>query len=417
MRRLLEMLRIGARGKSGSPGSSEPFQAASGGDSGDDTAQAFNLKVEHETFDALWVNLSGQIFMDNADIVREQLIEVIKAQPLKNLVLDMSSITYFDSSGAAILTDVQRMCGEMNNTLRLANVPERMQSLVKLVDREHLKDSEILMPRQEPSLLVQIGDGTRKVIANAKDIIAFIGAVAQATAHDLVRPRRMKWDRLWKLIERSGSDAVPIVTALSFLMGGILAFQAALQLRKFGANIFVADLVSVSICVEMGPLLVALIVTGRSGAAFAAQIGTMQVNEEVDALRVMGIDPIRYLVAPRIVAVAFALPCLTLFADLIGVLGGCLVASFSLDLTPTTFFNQVRKVLEVSDVLKGVLKSAAYGVEIALIGCLRGFQVRGGAASVGHATTSTVVTCIFVLTVTNAVFSLLYHYLPRVWSP
>ncbi len=417
MRRLLERLRISARGKPGSPDPAQAARPVHRGDSADDSTPAFNLTIEHGTFDALWVKLSGQIFMDNADIVRDQLIEVIRAQPLKNLVLDMGSITYFDSSGAAILTDIQRMCIEMNNTLRLANVPERIQSLLELVDLEHLKDSEILMPRQDPSLLEQIGEGIRKVIANAKDIIAFIGAVAQATAHDLLRPRGMKWDRLWKLIERSGSDAVPIVTVLSFLMGGILAFQSALQLRKFGANIFVADLVSVSICMEMGPLLVALIVAGRSGAAFAAQIGTMQVNEEVDALRVMGIDPIRYLVAPRIVAVALVLPCLTLFADLIGVLGGSVVASFSLDLTPTTFFNQVRKVLEVSDVLKGVIKSGVYGVEIALIGCLRGFQVRGGAESVGHATTSTVVTCIFVLTATNAVFSLLFHYVPRVWSP
>ncbi len=417
MKGLLEKLKIRVRGKSTGSGLAGPVPAQEDRRSSDGTGPAFELTIEHGTFDALWVKVSGEIFMENADLVREQLVEVIKSQPLKNLVLDMGSVTYFDSSGAAILTDIHRICGEMNNTVRLANVPERIQSLLSLVDMEHLKDSAILLPREEPSLLAQIGDGTQKVVANAKDIIAFIGAVAQATAQDVIRPRQLKWDRLWKLIERSGSDAVPIVTVLSFLMGGILAFQSALQLRKFGANIFVADLVSVSICVEMGPLLVALIVTGRSGAAFAAHIGSMQVNEEVDALRVMGIDPIRYLVAPRIVAVAFALPCLTLFADLVGVLGGALVASLSLDLTPTTFFNQVRKVLEVSDVMKGVIKSAVYGVEIALIGCLRGFQVRGGAESVGSATTSAVVTCIFVLTATNALFSLLFHYVPMVFTP
>jgi phospholipid/cholesterol/gamma-HCH transport system permease protein len=220
---------------------------------------------------------------------------------------------------------------------------------------------------------------------------------------------------VWKLVERSGSDAVPIVTILNFLQGAILAFQAAIQLRKFGANIFVADLVSVSICLEMGPLLTALIVSGRSGAAYAAHIGTMQVNEEIDALRVMAIDPIRYLVLPRIIAVAFVLPCLTLFADLVGVLGGCLVAVVSLDLTPLSFFNQVHKVLEVSDVAKGLVKSFVFGIEIAMIGCLRGFQVRGGAENVGRATTSAVVMCIFVLTVTDAFFAVLFHYLPKVW--
>jgi phospholipid/cholesterol/gamma-HCH transport system permease protein len=162
----------------------------------------------------------------------------------------------------------------------------------------------------------------------------------------------------------------------------------------------------------MGPLLTALIVSGRSGAAYAAHIGTMQVTEEVDALRVMAIDPIRYLVSPRILAVAFVLPCLTLFADLLGIVGGCIVAAFSLDVTPVAYFNQVHKVLEMSDVVKGLVKSFVFGIEIATIGCLKGFQVRGGAESVGNATTSAVVTSIFILTVTDAVFAVLYYYLP-----
>ena len=247
---------------------------------------------------------------------------------------------------------------------------------------------------------------------NVRDIITFIGASVTALLYDLSHPRNLMWDRIWRLIERSGSDAVPIVTILSFLMGAILAFQGALQLRKFGANIFVADLVSLSICLEMGPLLTALIVSGRSGAAYAAHIGTMQVTEEVDALRVMAIDPIRYLVSPRILAVAFVLPCLTLFADLLGIVGGCIVAAFSLDVTPVAYFNQVHKVLELSDVVKGLIKSFVFGIEIATIGCLKGFQVRGGAESVGNATTSAVVTSIFILTVTDAVFAVLYYYLP-----
>jgi phospholipid/cholesterol/gamma-HCH transport system permease protein len=166
----------------------------------------------------------------------------------------------------------------------------------------------------------------------------------------------------------------------------------------------------------MGPLMTAMIVSGRSGAAFAAQIGTMQVTEEIDALRVMAIDPIRYLVSPRILAVALVLPCLALFADMVGVLGGCLVASFSLDITPTAYFSQVKKVLEVSDVAKGLIKSFFFGIEIALIGCLRGFQVRGAAESVGQATTSAVVTSIFVLTITDAVFAALFHYGPSLWG-
>ena len=204
---------------------------------------------------------------------------------------------------------------------------------------------------------------------------------------------------------------MPIVTLLSFLMGAILAFQSANQLRKFGATLFVADLVSISICLEMGPLLTALIVAGRSGAAFAAHIGTMQVTEEVDALRVMAIDPIRYLVSPRIIALALVAPCLTIFADIVGVLGGFMVGVFSLDLTPTQYLSEVKKVLELDDVLKGLTKSLVFGIEVAMVGCLKGFQVKGGAESVGAATTSAVVTSIFVIVVTDAVFALLFHYL------
>ena len=263
--------------------------------------------------------------------------------------------------------------------------------------------------------MVQIGEGTQNLWQTGRDIFIFIGATVVALSQDLSNPKKLKWDSLWKLVERNGTDAVPIVTVLSFLMGGILAFQAALQFRKFGANIFVADLVSVAMCLEMGPLMVAIIASGRSGAAFAAHIGTMQVTEEVDALRVMAIDPMRYLVSPRIIAVALVLPCLTLLADVVGILGGCVVATFTLDLTSSAFFNQMSKVLEISDVAKGLTKSLVFGIEIAMIGCLRGFQVRGGAENVGKATTSAVVTCIFILTVTDGIFSAFFYYLPSVW--
>jgi phospholipid/cholesterol/gamma-HCH transport system permease protein len=372
----------------------------------------FFIKVADRAFDELNVSLAGRISVENAELVRKRLVETVKGQPLKNVVIDLGAVEYFDSSAVAILIEVHRLCSELQNSLRLINVPPRIQSFLDLVEFEHFKVAGILRPEPGPGLLVQIGDGALTVRRNVRDIIAFIGESVTALARDLSHPRNLKWDRIWQLIDRSGSDAVPIVTILSFLMGAILAFQGAIQLRKFGANIFVADLVSVSICLEMGPLLTSLIVAGRSGAAYAAQIGTMQVTEEVDALRVMAIDPIRYLVCPRILAVALILPCLTLFADLLGVLGGCVVAAFSLDITPVGYFNQVQKVLEVSDVAKGLVKSFVFGIEIATIGCLRGFQVRGGAESVGNATTSAVVTSIFILTVTDAVFAVLFYYLP-----
>jgi len=377
-----------------------------------DPDKAYALRAEDRHFDEVRLYVSGTVSVDNAEHLRRDLVRAIKAQPMKNVLIDLSQVDYFDSSGAAILLDMLRTTDELHTALRLVNVPERIQSIRDLADLDRHIDPEILKPRSEPNLLVQIGEGVLQFHRNAVDILTFIGAAIEALVRDIANPKKLKWDRLWRLLDKAGSDAVPIVVMLSFLMGCILAFQAALQLRKFGANIFVADLVSVSICLEMGPLLTALIVAGRSGAAYAAQIGTMQVTEEIDALRVMGIDPIRYLVSPRILSVAFILPCLTLMADLAGVVGGCLVAAFSLDITPTGYFNQVHKVLEFSDVMKGFTKSFVFGIEIAMIGCLRGFQVKGGAESVGTATTSAVVTCIFILTVTDAVFAVLFYYGP-----
>ncbi|MBI5248591.1 MAG: MlaE family lipid ABC transporter permease subunit [Desulfomonile tiedjei] len=376
--------------------------------------EAFSIIVEEKAFDQVYVILAGRVSMDNAERVRSELIDVVKSESLRDVVVDLKNLSYLDSSGVAILLELSRMSRELGNTLRLTNIPLRIQSFLELMEFQHPAGAGILSPRPEPSIIEQIGSGALRVKQNARDIVTFIGATATALFQYLSRPSKLKWDDLWKLIEKSGADAIPIVTILSFLMGGVLAFQAAIQLRKFGANIFVADLVSLSICLEMGPLMTAVIVSGRSGAAYAAHIGTMQVNEEIDALRIMAIDPVRYLVVPRILAVAFALPCLTLFADLVGILGGCVVSVSSLDLTPTAYFEQVRKVLEVSDVVKGLVKSFAFGIEIAMVGCLRGFQVRGGAESVGVATTSAVVTCIFLLTVTDAVFSMLYYYLPSI---
>lgn len=374
------------------------------------------MEVSETTFDELNITVSGSITMDNAAMVAARFDQILHDNPLKNVVMDLKDLERADSSAAAVIIQVHQRCRSNNNILRIRNIPDSVNRYLSLVDLDRLRSADILRRPTEPGLINQIGAGAIQFSNSVVEVITFIGAVVIATARDIRRPTRIKWDGLSKLVERAGADAVPIVTLLSFLMGCILAFQSAIQLRKFGANIFVADLVSLSICLEMGPLLTALIIAGRSGAGYAAHIGAMQVREELDALRTMGIDPVRYLVIPRIMAVALVAPFLTIMADLFGIIGGCLVAFFSLDVTPTGFFNQTHKVLELSDVLKGLIKSFVYGIQIASIGCLRGFQVRGGAEGVGTATTSAVVTCIFVLTLTNAVFALLFYYSPRVWA-
>jgi phospholipid/cholesterol/gamma-HCH transport system permease protein len=212
-------------------------------------------------------------------------------------------------------------------------------------------------------------------------------------------------------MERVGVDGLPIVGLIALLMGLIIAFMSSLQLASFGANIYVASLVALAMVRELGPIMTAVLVAGRSGSAFAAEIGTMKVNEEVEALVVMGYDPVMFLALPKVLAAAVVVPLLTLYADLLAILGGMLVGVLGLDLTVYSYVQQTARSLEVFDVISGLLKSLVFAVLIAVVGCQRGFGVRGGAQAVGRATTSAVVTALFLIIVTDSVFAILLHYL------
>jgi phospholipid/cholesterol/gamma-HCH transport system permease protein len=243
------------------------------------------------------------------------------------------------------------------------------------------------------------------------ETIAFVGRITLSIFWSLRHPRRVRWGEIAFLVQRSGAEALPIVTLLSLLVGLVTAFSAAVQLRQFGADIFIADLVGIGMTRELGPLMAAILLTGRSGSAFAAEIGTMRISDEIDALTVMGIRPLDYLVMPRIFAVMLALPLLSLYADLAGIAGGMAIAGLSLDLTPAAFFGQLRKVVEPWDVMSGVLKSVIFGLLVAGVGCHRGLRTEGGALGVGRSTTASVVSGIFLIVAADSVFVILFHYL------
>jgi phospholipid/cholesterol/gamma-HCH transport system permease protein len=222
-------------------------------------------------------------------------------------------------------------------------------------------------------------------------------------------PRTANWRDLTPTMERTGADAVPIVILINFLIGFVMAFQGAVQLKQFGANIFVADLVGLSVTRELGPLMTAIIVCGRSGAAFAAELGSMKVSEEIDALRTMGFGVMRYLVLPRALALILVMPLLTLLADLVGLLGGLVVGLTTLDLSVAGYITETRKALTLWDVYSGLIKSAVFALAIALIACQQGLATTGGAEGVGRRTTSSVVTILFSLILLDAGFTILFH--------
>lgn len=262
--------------------------------------------------------------------------------------------------------------------------------------------------RHAKNAVEQVGQATVDLFQEGVSVLDFLGQLVSSAWHSLRHPRSINFRDIALTMERAGADAAPIVVLINFLIGFVIAYQSALQLKQFGASIFVADLVGVSMTRELGPLMTAIIVCGRTGAAFAAELGTMKVSEEVDALRTLGFVPLRYLVMPRVLGLMFVAPLLTLVADAVGIVGGLVVGAMTLDITPTAYFIQTVNAVKPWDVFSGALKSVVFAGAIALIACQQGLATSGGAEGVGRRTTSAVVSILFTLILLDALFTVLF---------
>jgi phospholipid/cholesterol/gamma-HCH transport system permease protein len=369
--------------------------------------QAYELSVQRSDH-AVSAAVRGRIDIQNA----QRLLSDITAQlsSARQVQLDLSAVDYFDSGGGAVLIALRQRLARQGVDLHISGSTPAIDGFLSLVDQEALLHPPPPPIPRSVSLPARIGGETIKLLSDFRELIVFTGELILGLRDAARRPQHMRWRETWLYMERTGVDAVPIVALISFLMGLITAFQAAVQLTQFGADIYIANLVGLSIVRELGPLMTAIIAAGRSGAAFAAEIGTMKVSEEIDALTTMGLDRTRFLVTPKVVALLLMLPCLTLFADLVGILGGLTVATFGLDLPVQVYVRQSRIALSTWDVFSGIIKSIAFAILIAGVGCLRGFQARGGAESVGRVTTSAIVAGIFLIIVTDAIFTVVFHY-------
>jgi phospholipid/cholesterol/gamma-HCH transport system permease protein len=257
----------------------------------------------------------------------------------------------------------------------------------------------------------RLGQATLRGLGQAGELLAFVGQVAQAAAGVLAHPRRLRGRSVLHHVQIGGFDALPIVGLMSFLVGVVVAYQGADQLRHYGANIFVVELVGYAMLREFAPLMTAIIIAGRSGSSYAAQIGTMVVTEEVDAMRTLGIAPLEQLVLPRLLALAIALPLLTVWADITGVFGGMVMARTQLDIGFPEFIDRFGRELRGASLGVGLGKSLVFAGVIAVVGCFQGFRTRGSADSVGRQTTMAVVQAIFIVIVVDAVFSVLFNWL------
>ena len=366
------------------------------------------LRVEGPHNDALKLIFTGRLDSATTGAVWRPASAAVAKAKTKEAVVDASAIEYCDGAGIALLIhlgDLQRQTG---GSFEIAGLRPEFASLL---DDWTPEAAEAVKehPRRK-NLAVELGQATVSVWRDLKVLVSFVGEMSVALAYVVRHPRGVRWRDALAIAEAAGVNALPIVALIAFLMGLIMAFQAAPPLRQFGAELFIANLVGLSILRELGPLMTAIILAGRSGSAFAAELGTMKVREEIDALRTMGLDPIRFLIVPRVVAAVCMTPLLTIFADLIGLLGGAVVMR-SLGFPLVTYFHQVQYAVSYGSLVGGLVKAFAFGILVAGIGCLRGLQTGIGASAVGESTTSAVVSGIILIAITDGIFSIIYYYL------
>ena len=355
------------------------------------------------------LRFSGRLDAYSIAAVWHDALAALAAAPERAIVIDASRVDYCDGAGIAMLIDLLRQPRAANAPTSISGLRPEFEALLDQFDPAAMQvPVEAHVTRI--NVIAEIGRAAAITGRDIKAQIAFIGETAIALWYAAKHPARIRWKDVWYTCEQVGVNALPIVALISFLLGIILAFQAAVPMRQFGAELFVADLVGLSILRELGPLMTAILLAGRSGAAFAAEIGTMKVNEELNALTTMGLDPVRFLVVTRIIAALLMMPLLTLFADLIGILGGALTM-ITFNIPIVSFLHEVDSLVDVKDLLAGLAKAPVFAILIAGVGCLRGLQTQTGASAVGISATRAVVSSIVLLVVVDGIYAFVYYLL------
>ena len=371
-------------------------------------ANITDLLTRDETADGPVLAARGDWIIANAAMLDEALDPIARLAP-KSLTLDLSDLETLDTAGAWLLHRTVTALRESGTDVDITGEQPVHRGLIDEVARSY-KPCEIAPhPRNHILEIVEnVGETTVAIWRGMVSGLSFLGNLTAVAGQVGTVPRRFRLTSMVFHVEEVGLNALPIVGLVSFLIGVVLAYQGAVQLRQLGAEIFVVDLIAVAVLRELGVLLTAIMIAGRSGSAFTAQLGTMKVNEEVDALRSLGLDPLEVLVLPRCIALVISLPLLTFFADLMGLLGGGLMAWIELDIGPAVFLERLRDAVSPSSFWVGIVKAPVFAVIIAVIGCYEGLQVRGSAEAVGRHTTRAVVESVFVVIVADALFSVFF---------
>jgi phospholipid/cholesterol/gamma-HCH transport system permease protein len=340
----------------------------------------------------------------------EPQLDALSAPSRSEMVVDGARIEALDTAGAWVLQKLLRRLRDEGIAVQVRDLRPGFAKLLEAMERQAAGQADTLSPAASApsSRLEDLGRSAEAAFEQTVALLSFVGETAAAFARCVAHPARLRWRPILYNIRSAGFDALPIVGLLSFMLGIVVAYQGADQLRQYGANIFVADLVGLSMLREFAPLITAIIIAGRSGSAYAAQIGTMSVTEEIDAMRTLGIAPLDLLVLPKVLALLIALPLLTVFADVLGVFGGMIMARAQLGVGFGEFLDRFVKAVSVTAYLIGICKAPVFAAIIAMVGCFQGFRTKGGADNVGRQTTRAVVQSIFLVIVADGLFSVAF---------
>ena len=336
----------------------------------------------------------------------------LSAAGAKKVMFILSGLTSLDTVGAWLIARTQRQLAAAGIPTDVDGAKPGHQALLNRVIEAGACPPLAPQPRfNVVDAIADLGEAVFTAARQGRDMLGFLGAIVYAAGRVLRHPGRIRFVSVVSQIEQHGLNAMPIIGLLLFLVGIVVAYQGFDQLRRFGAEIFTVNLVGISVLREMGVLISSIVIAGRSGSAFTAQIGTMQVNEEIDAMRTLGLDPLEVLVLPRMLALMVALPLLTFFANIMAILGGAFLSSLAMDMTFAQFLNLLNEAVTLTHFWVGMVKAPVFAAIIALVGCFEGMRVRGSAESVGRLTTQSVVEGLFLVIVFDALFANLFSYL------
>ena len=352
----------------------------------------------------LCIRLSGSwLITTGIPKVNEVIAQVVQSKDIQQLTFDTSGMNVWDSGLVAFLFHLIRECGNKHIQVNFQGLPPGVQKLLTLALKVNEKDPTDKV--EDESFFTRVADKVLKLLDNLLSLLNFLGEIVVAFGRLVTGKVYFRWDEFMVILQHCGADALLLVSLISVLVGIILAFIGASQLKLFGAQIYIANFVGIGMVRAMGSMMAAILMAGRTGASFAAELGLMQTNEEIDALQTLGVSPVEFLVIPRVLALVIMMPLLTLYADLMGILGGFIIGISLLGLNPVEYWQHTQSSVTLSNLWVGLIHSFVFGIIIAVAGCFRGMQCKRSAAAVGEATTQAVVSAIISIVIATAIIT------------